>query len=57
LGVARSHIIDLMTRSPDWVDGRTVHQIDVLADLALVDACARRLRNCRPTGIDVPGPW
>ncbi len=38
LGVARSHLIELMTRSPDWVDGRTVRQIDVLADLALVDA-------------------
>lgn len=38
LGVARSHVIKLMTRSPDWVDGRSVLQIDVLADLALVDA-------------------
>lgn len=38
LGVARSHIMDLMTRSSDWIDGRTVCQIDVLADLALVEA-------------------
>jgi len=38
LGVARSHIMDLMTRSADWVDGRTERQIDVLADLALVEA-------------------
>jgi putative transposase len=38
LGVARSHIMVLMTRSSDWVDGRTMRQIDVLADLALVEA-------------------
>lgn len=38
LGVARSHIIVLTTRSEEWIDGRTVRQIDVLADLALADA-------------------
>ena len=38
LGLARSHMMKLMTRSSDWVDGRTVRQIDVLADLALVEA-------------------
>lgn len=38
LGVARSHIIVLTTRPEDWIDGRTVRQIDVLADLALADA-------------------
>lgn len=38
LGVARSHIVDLMGRSADWVDGRTTRQIDPLADLALADA-------------------
>lgn len=38
LGVARSHMMELMTRSSDWVDGRTVRQIDVLADLALAEA-------------------
>ena len=38
LGLARPHIMELMTRSSDWVDGRTVRQIDVLVDLALVEA-------------------
>lgn len=38
LGVARSHMMELMTRSSDWVEGRTVRQIDVLADLALAEA-------------------
>ena len=38
LGVARSHIVELMARPTDWSDGRTTRQIDPIADLALVDA-------------------
>jgi putative transposase len=52
VGVARFHLIELMTRSPDWVDGRTVRRIDVLADLALVDAIRAEMANCRRTDTD-----
>ena len=38
LGVARSHIAELMARPVEWTDGRTTRQIDPLADLALVSA-------------------
>ncbi|MYN43536.1 hypothetical protein GTP23_00460 [Pseudoduganella sp. FT93W] len=36
--IARAPFMDLMTRSSDWVNSRTVRQIEVLADLALVEA-------------------
>jgi putative transposase len=38
LGVARSHISELMVRPDDWVDGRTVRMINPIADLALAEA-------------------
>jgi putative transposase len=38
LGVARSHIANLTTRSADWTDGRTARISDPAADLKLVDA-------------------
>lgn len=38
LGVARSHISDLMVRPDDWVDGRKARMINPIADLALAEA-------------------
>lgn len=38
LGVARSHVSQLLTRPPDWVDGRTVQTFHQPADAILIDA-------------------
>ena len=38
LGVARSHVSQIMVRPADWVDGRTVKTFHQPADAILVDA-------------------
>ena len=38
LGVARSHVLLMLTRPADWVDGRTVQTFHKPTDAVLVDA-------------------
>ena len=38
LGVARSHVAQLLVRPADWIDGRTMQTFHQPADAILVDA-------------------
>lgn len=43
LGVARSHVVDLLARPTDWVDGRVLAKLDPVGDAMIADAVRAKI--------------